>query len=255
MNYNQSSKIWSDLNRYQTDFCFAQELATYYTIPSWGNSRHVIDIGAGNGYYIKRLASVFPNKCYTGVDISEDAISIARSDPKGIEFSVCDVAELSGQYDFAIMRLLLQHLPFPERALESVANIMATGSGCLVIDAYDSLRYFYPEVPKFCRMFEEYTRRKASKNLDRSICGRLPDIISDHPSWNLVDDRTITVPSSVNGNRTIFKKTYALIIELIQSMNLFDHDFESVKKEWKNWCELDDSYTQVGLKVMLLERT
>ena len=48
-------RIWDQMQRLQTDFAIAQELSFYYASPQWHEARTVLDIGAGNGYYLKRI--------------------------------------------------------------------------------------------------------------------------------------------------------------------------------------------------------
>jgi len=67
----QLQRIWDELQRLQTDFCFDQELSAYYMCDYWLNdARSILDAGTGNGYFLNRIRELFPRKQYTGIDIS-----------------------------------------------------------------------------------------------------------------------------------------------------------------------------------------
>ncbi len=54
------TEIWDRLQRLQTNFCINQELPAYYTCPQWEKARTVLDVGTGNGYYLRKIAARFP---------------------------------------------------------------------------------------------------------------------------------------------------------------------------------------------------
>ena len=58
----------------------------------------VLDVGCGSGRIINKLASVFPASYFTGIDLSEEAISKAKSEAKSkrltnVEFIVQDLSD------------------------------------------------------------------------------------------------------------------------------------------------------------------
>jgi ubiquinone/menaquinone biosynthesis C-methylase UbiE len=59
---------------------------------------HVLDIGCGRGRILNRLAELYPNSQFTGMDLSVEAIGQARSDAsqkklKNVEFLVRDLSD------------------------------------------------------------------------------------------------------------------------------------------------------------------
>lgn len=58
----------------------------------------MLDAGCGSGKIINKLASLFPNSHFTGMDLSEEAISVARKDArdeglKNVEFVTKDLSD------------------------------------------------------------------------------------------------------------------------------------------------------------------
>jgi 2-polyprenyl-3-methyl-5-hydroxy-6-metoxy-1,4-benzoquinol methylase len=49
-----------------------------------GDGIRVLDLGCGRGRILHRLATLFPNSRFTGIDLSEDAIAYARAHAEGL---------------------------------------------------------------------------------------------------------------------------------------------------------------------------
>ncbi len=250
------TEIWDRLQRLQTDFCISQELPAYYTCPQWEKARTVLDVGTGNGYYLRKITGRFPEKVYCGIDISKEFIDIARKDGRedAIQFLHGDLFDATGRYDFVIMRLLLQHLPDITKALGKVAEIINANGSALIIDAHDPVRFYRPDVPEFRRFFEAYAEIEAQQGRDRAVASRLGELIKACPGWKLGRTIQLLIPSTIPGNMDLFRETYALVIDLAENQGKFQYDFANVKEAWHRWCELDGAYTQVGLSIVRIDR-
>ena len=248
--------IWDRLQCYQADFCFAQELPHYFTFEQWLRAKDVVDVGTGNGHYLGRLVDVFPNKNYVGVDHSEDFLKIAESRVTShrISFIRQDVWSLSGTYDFAILRLVLQHVPDVAGVLNCLGRIVKPGGGALVVDAYDPLRFFSPSLPVFMDFFNAFRLQEQRAGPDKTITTDLQVLVQSHPDWNVAGATTMTIPSTIAGNMELFRKTYGLVVDLVELVGKVDFEFQRVREEWQWWCGLDDAYTHVGLNVVQLVR-
>src|SRR5262249_21913093 len=104
-------EIWDRMQRLQTDFCFPMELPAYFMSAAWNRANKVLDVGSGNGYYLKRLNSFFPQKSYYGIDNSDDLLKLALQDNSShnVKFACIPFLDVKGRYDFILMRLFLQH--------------------------------------------------------------------------------------------------------------------------------------------------
>ena len=250
----QLLKIWDSMQRLQTDFCVNQELSAYYLSPQWLNAQTVLDLGTGNGYYLNKIVSQFPNKHYLGVDSSAEFIDVAIKDfvIENVAFKHADLIEETGRYDFIIMRLLLQHLSDIPSTFEHLARI--TDGSVLVIDAYDPFRYFSPPLPQFMAFFQAYTNHEASQGRRRDVSVVLMDYLKSNSEWTVASAQYLLIPSTIHGNLDSMRKNYALLIDLLETVGDFDYDYNSVREEWNWWCGLDRAYTQVGLMLLRLDR-
>jgi len=58
----------------------------------------VLDVGCGSGRIVNRLADLYPNSCFTGIDLSQEAIEKAREEASqrsldNVEFSKMDLSD------------------------------------------------------------------------------------------------------------------------------------------------------------------
>jgi ubiquinone/menaquinone biosynthesis C-methylase UbiE len=251
------TELWDELQRLQVDFAIEQEVAAYHRNPAWPETRTVLDVGTGNGYYLRRLAARFPGKRYCGIDTSKELIAIAERGPAtdGVEFHCREISAESASYDCVIMRLLLQHLADPDAMLGSAARVTARGGCAVVIDCWDAARRLEPDLPEFRRFFAAYTRQQAGTGLRRDVVDRLPEIVAARSDWRVAGHLRPIVPSTRPGNLECFRRIYGSFIDLIAISGTLTYDFERLRAEWNHWCRLPDAYAQVGLNIVTLERT
>lgn len=249
-------EIWDRMQRLQTDFAIAQELTFYYTSSQWHGAKTVLDLGVGNGYYLRKIAARFPNKIYHGVDISAELIAIAERETGGgnLSFSHRNLFEVTESYDFILMRLLLQHLDDIQAVLDHVGRFTSPGASAFIMDAHDPLRYFYPPLPEFTEFFAAYAEREQQKGRDRRVASRIEQAIASSAMWRLGDTLQLLIPSTISGNLDLFTKTYTLLVDLVEQANELQYDFPAVKKAWQQWSERPDAYTQVGMNLIRIDR-
>lgn len=249
-------KIWDRMQRIQTDFAFSQELSLYYTMPQWHDAKSVLDVGCGNGYYLRRLANEFPDKTYLGVDISSELLNIAERESLGsnVSFQMGDLFSVEGQYDCVVMRLLLQHLDDIPRVFGHLTEVIRPGGIAVVIDANDPVRVFSPALPLFTEFFSAYVARERLAGRDRDVVSRVIDAVGISPHWTMRDAMSVLIPSTIDGNLELFTETYTLLVDLVREVGDFEFDFDRVKSEWQQWSSSSNSYTQVGLHLIPVQR-
>jgi len=91
------------------------------------NPSSILDVGCGCGVYYKLCKLHFPNIKYTGVDYSEEAISLAKETWKYDNFFTMDYKDLTKVYleNFDLLYLggLLPVLPNADEALEYIISL------------------------------------------------------------------------------------------------------------------------------------
>jgi len=249
-------EIWNQIQRLQTDFALAQELTSYYTSTEWHAAKTVLDLGTGNGYYLKKLAAYFPNKIYRGVDISSELITIAEKETRGgnVSFSHCNLFDVTERYDFVLMRLLLQHLDDIQAVLDHVATLINSGGSALIIDAHDALRFFHPNLHEFTGFFAAYAEYEWRAGRDRHVAKRVEQALESNAAWRPGATLQLLIPSTIPGNLNLFTQTYTLMVDLVEQTGELQYDFAAVKEAWRRWSERPDAYAQVGLNLIRINR-
>lgn len=254
--YDDLDDIWIELHRIQTDFCFGSELGCYFRFPNWHRAETVADIGAGSGYYLYRLHSVFPDKQYTGIDINNAFVEHARKHygSSSIDFQSSDLFSYAGEFDFILFRLVFQHLSNPANALDKIVELLKPGGSALIIDALDQYRFYYPEPTEYMHFFKAFTQHQLAHGMDRDICGKIPALIAQHPKLKNEKSIELTIPSTISNNLSLFEQTYYLVIQMLEADGKMKYDYDSVKEAWRKWCRTNCRYMQVGLRCIMLRR-
>lgn len=87
----------------------------------------VLDVGCGAGGFTGLLKKIRPDLDIYGVDISKNAIKIAKKDFPRIEFLTGTTYKLpfpDNFFDACIMRQVLEHVEHPKKALREVRRIL-----------------------------------------------------------------------------------------------------------------------------------
>lgn len=106
----------------------------------------ILDAGCGTGVGTEYLVHLNPQAQVTGIDLSEEALAVARercrrSGAERVQFralSLYDVAEVPGEFDYINCVGVLHHLPDPIAGLQAIATKLKPG-GLLHVFVYAEL--------------------------------------------------------------------------------------------------------------------
>jgi ubiquinone/menaquinone biosynthesis C-methylase UbiE len=123
----------------------------------------LLDLGSGTGTRSLHLARYLKSGFVTGLDTSDELIlrakkAQARSKLKNVEFLKFDFSAQAippGQFDFAYIRLVVQHLPDPVQVLRNVRQSLKPGGVLFIEDTDRDLMTIYPEVAGWRETYEK----------------------------------------------------------------------------------------------------
>lgn len=160
--YNQQASMdafYGDPNRVQK--YIQQDMQHFYDhvldlleeeTADWAGKR-ILDLGCGTGELLRLIRQRHPTCEITGLEFSNNALSCARKNlPEG-NFAWFDVYEpISGQFEVVMCTEVLEHLLYPERALQSLLSTIAPDGFALITvpdgrqDAFAGhIHYWSPE--------------------------------------------------------------------------------------------------------------
>ena len=241
--------IWNRIMKYQVDFSFPLELPVYLTLDSWVTADRVLDLGSGDGYYATRLATYFPEKLYTCIDLDERAIAAGRkqfdnTNQYQIEFAKYDVSDYHGNFPVAIARLLVQHLEAPEDLLLAAPHFLCSGGLLLVIDSNDQCRLFWP--PEKCQKIDAFFRAFSTFQPGRTHSSNMVQVATNH-GFDVEINQTLIIPSSIPTYKEVFYKSYQLFFEIVQKHYKMNFDYDTLFLELKDWARSAGTYAQIGV--------
>lgn len=256
----QVNKLWEKLLEYQTDFALPLELIFYYQSQGWLESRSVIELGIGNGYYLSKLIEFFPAKEYKGIDINPFYVESARNRflteinrKINISIELQDLFDINEKFDCVITRLVVQHLNSIEAFLQQAFRILNPGGTLLIIDSHDSTIFFSPKLP-YMEDFLETLRKSEKKHArDRDAAFTIKNV-ADNFGLQLTKEMLLTIPSTISDNKEMFLNTYKTVFDIVSQDYRIEFDYPSLKQELNDWFSYPNSYTQIGLHIASYKR-
>ncbi len=147
-------------------------------------ARNVLDIGTGNGHFLCRLAERYPDKRFTGVEVSEPLVELARDNVRerglnNVELlhGKCPVDECRGPYDLVLARLSLYCDPKRDDVLRWAHGLLNRGGRLAIIDTDDGWMYAHPHDEILHKLFETLSSTFKADDVDRFIGRKLPGLL------------------------------------------------------------------------------
>ena len=122
----------------------------------------MVDVGCGPGYLVEVMSESFPHLRFIGVDIAEEMIQKAASNPsfkgvgKRVEFRQGDVQKLpfeDNAVDFVVSTLSLHHWSQPNQALQEICRVLKPQGQFLIFDLRRDARRFFYWLLRFAQTF------------------------------------------------------------------------------------------------------
>lgn len=108
----------------------------------------ILDVGCGEGSLLKTLAQDHPSASLTGVELSDNALALARAALPGATFHALDVAarRLNQSFDLIVSADVVEHIPDDQAALDNIAAMTTTGGHVVVATLQGRMRKFEEKV-------------------------------------------------------------------------------------------------------------
>jgi ubiquinone/menaquinone biosynthesis C-methylase UbiE len=127
----------------------------------------ILDIGCGMGNMAKYIAGKYPKTFVYGVDISQEQISNGVIDCSNVKLIRGNANELSFEdnyFDIIYIRFLLEHVADPLNIIYEAYRVLKNGGKIFVQENNITYMIFYPECPKFEKLWLKFAQLQ--KRLD-----------------------------------------------------------------------------------------
>lgn len=222
------------------------ELITRYGLK---DGMDYLDCGCGPGRLIDLLKSTYPALNCTGLEMDPILVDAANQMLSSKGYPDCRVvqgtAEVPGleaeSFDFITMRLVLEHVPDPVVALESLRRLLRPGGRLLIIsNDFENHTRTWPPVPELDALYEAYCASRRKDNGDPCIGRRVPRILAA-AGFSVVAQEIEVAHNAIIGDEAFFKaEGVGIPAQLVSSGFLEQSVFESMINSWKAMLQNPD---------------
>ncbi len=137
---------WDDMRRYGPMARHSRRLMQVMTRGL--TPRSILDVGCGEGSMLVALAEAHPGAALAGVEISENAVALARRGLPDAEVSALDVAaaKLDRTFDLVVCADVVEHIADDQAALNNMAAMTAAGGAVVVATLQGRMRRFETDI-------------------------------------------------------------------------------------------------------------
>ena len=162
--------------RAQADLSWSEE-ARLLTQAGLVDGMSILEIGCGPGYITQRLLEMLPRSFVTAVDIDAMLLDIAqrnlapwRERHRLVMSSIYSLGLPDTNYDFVLVRYVLQHLSNPQSALAEIMRVLKPGGTLAVIEVDANLwGISEPHIDQLERIYAQLDFVQAEQGGNRRI--------------------------------------------------------------------------------------
>ncbi|MCC8437311.1 methyltransferase domain-containing protein [Brevibacillus sp. M2.1A] len=225
----------------------------------------VIELGSGPGFVMEKVMQAFPNGRVTGleidpllVDYSQNYLTKTQSDRfEIVAGSIMETGLPSDSYDFAITRLVLEHLPDPVGAVREVARLLKPGGKAVFIDNDFEMHIMTtPHVPELRELYDAYCAARYAEGGNPKIGRELPTVLKQG-GLGKIDFEVICAHSELLGYEMFLKSEgVGIPVQLVRDGYLSSKALGKLSVAWRNMLNteghsiLRQLYMAVGEKTV-----
>jgi SAM-dependent methyltransferase len=230
-----------------------------YLLPHLAKGASLLDVGCGPGTITADLAALVRPGRVTAVEISAEALQLARAEATArgqdnIDFAVTDVHALDfaeDTFDVVHAHQVLQHVTDPVRALRELHRVCRPGGLVAARDSDYAAFTWFPHVPALDEWLTLY-QRAARANGGEPDAGRrllswahaagFDDITATASTWCFATPEDRQWWGGMWADRILHS---TLARQLVTSGMATEEDLHRVSRGWREWAAADDGWLTV----------
>jgi ubiquinone/menaquinone biosynthesis C-methylase UbiE len=209
----------------------------------------VIELGAGPGFVTEKIAEQLPLCTITALEIDPFLVEYARNylAQKGrerctvIQGSIMATGQPDDTYDFALIRLVLEHLPDPSGAIREVLRILKPGGKAIFVDNDFEMHIMaYPHIPELRELYDAYCQARYHEGGNPKIGRELPGLLKKE-GFSKVAFEVISAHSDLVGDE-LFLRSEGIGIpsKLVQDGYLTSKTLGKISVGWRDMIRSKD---------------
>ena len=229
-----------------------------YLLPVLKPHMKVLDVGSGPGTITADLAERVPDGHVTALEVTEEAIRLARTEATArgltnIDFAIGDVHALDFPDDtFCVVHAhqVLQHVGDPVQALREMRRVTKPGGYVAVRDSDYAAFTWYPDVPELNEWMALY-QRLARANGGQPDAGRrllswageagFAEVTATSSTWCFANEEDRAWWGGMWADRIL---TSALAAQALRS-GYTETDLRQISDGWRTWATAPDGWLSV----------
>lgn len=222
-----------------------------------------LDCGCGPGRLIELLKDAFPTLRCTGLEMDPILVAAATGKLRERGFADCRVIEGTAEspglpersLDFITMRLVLEHVPDPLAALESLRRLLRPGGRLFIIsNDFEYHTRTWPPVPELDQLYEAYCASRRKDHGDPCIGRRVPRLLAG-AGLSVVAQEIEVAHNAIVGDEALLKaEGVGIPAQLVSSGFLEPSVFEAMLRSWKAMLAHPDHCITRQLSIAVGER-
>jgi ubiquinone/menaquinone biosynthesis C-methylase UbiE len=201
-----------------------------------------LDCGCGPGGLMERVRYRFPGVRMTGLEMDPILVEAAKEKFRQIGDSTVRIVQGTaeqpglpeGSFDFVTMRLVLEHVPDPARALRSLKSLLRPGGRLFVIsNDFEYHTRTYPPVEELHDLYRAYRAHRRQDGGDPCIGRRVPQLLRE-AGYRVISQDVEIAHSAILGDEPFSRaEGVGIAAKLVEDGFLEQATLDRMIKSWK----------------------
>jgi ubiquinone/menaquinone biosynthesis C-methylase UbiE len=201
-----------------------------------------LDCGCGPGGLMERVRYRFPGVRMTGLEMDPILVEAAKDKFRQIGDSSVRIVQGTaeqpglpeGSFDFVTMRLVLEHVPDPAKALRSLKSLLRPGGRLFVIsNDFEYHTRTYPPVEELHDLYRAYRAHRRQDGGDPCIGRRVPQLLRE-AGYRVVSQDVEIAHSAILGDEPFSRaEGVGIAAKLVEDGFLEQATLDRMIKSWK----------------------
>lgn len=229
---------WDRLLSDQIELTFEREIQLLEGSPEWQSARRVLDAGCGNGLFLRKLAARYPEKSYTGVDLSEALIARAEDTLREthVDLMCGDFFALDRDFDFVFARAVAQHLPDLRRFVRHLPQLVSAEGGALILDRSDDEPYqFWPVIAEVSEHLQHVIQKQIDDRRGRRLFEYFRELISEQNGLEIAREVSFVTGENQADLDLLDRIFDAALLVSLTPEHASPNESERILNSWVRW--------------------